>query len=104
MLSQHIGHYLTIKQILDEKNNLSIVEKIDQLKNLIKCMRNKIDIIDSVNNMKKAVNNNAENLNNKSNIINKYLKFFYFVADECSENLITLIKNNDNDYQIISNI
>lgn len=48
LLSQSIGHFLTIKQILDDKNNFSIVEKINQLKNLIKCMKKKIAIIQKV--------------------------------------------------------
>jgi hypothetical protein len=48
LLSQSIGHFLTIKQILDDKNNFSIVEKINQLKNLIKCMKKKITIIQKV--------------------------------------------------------
>ncbi len=48
LLSHSIGHFLTIKQIKDEKNNLSIIDKINQLSNLVKCMKKKIRIIESV--------------------------------------------------------
>jgi hypothetical protein len=44
---------LSIKQILDEKNNFSIVEKTNQMKNLIKCMRKKIYIIENVDRKRK---------------------------------------------------
>jgi len=53
LLSQSIGHYLTIKQIKDEKNNFSIIEKINQLSNLVKCMKKKIRIICMVENERK---------------------------------------------------
>ena len=53
LLSQSIGHYLTIKQIKDEKNNFSVIEKINQLKNLIKCMKNKIRIVEGVERKRK---------------------------------------------------
>jgi hypothetical protein len=54
-MSHSIGHHLTIKQVLDEKNNFSIVEKINQLKNLIKCMKNKIYIVENVEKRKKQL-------------------------------------------------
>ena len=38
---------------MDEKNNFSIVEKINELKNLIKCMKKKIYLIDMVDKNKK---------------------------------------------------
>jgi hypothetical protein len=55
LMSHSIGHHLSIKQILDEKNNFSIVEKINQLKNLIKCMKNKIHIIENVEKKRKQL-------------------------------------------------
>jgi hypothetical protein len=70
LLSNSIGHYLTLKQIRDEKNNLSIVEKINELKNLIRCMKNKIRIIHGVEtqrNANKIVNGLNLNKNNNNN-------------------------------------
>lgn len=61
-----MGHYLTIKQIDDEKNNFSIVEKINQLSNLIKCMKKKISIIEKVERRKKQEKNIKNNLENSS--------------------------------------
>jgi hypothetical protein len=61
-----VGHYLTIKQIDDEKNNFSIVEKINQLSNLIKCMKKKISIIEKVERRKKQEKNIKNNLENSS--------------------------------------
>lgn len=48
LLSQSVGHYLSIKQIIENKNNFSLVEKIEHLKRLKRCMRNKIRIINKV--------------------------------------------------------
>ena len=53
LLSHSIGYHLTIKQIKEEKNNFSIVEKINQLNNLIKCMKNKISTIEKVERRRK---------------------------------------------------
>ncbi len=53
LLSQSIGHFLNIKQIMDDKNNFSIVDKINQLKNLIKCMKKKIALIQKVERRRK---------------------------------------------------
>jgi hypothetical protein len=74
LLSQSIGHYLQIKQIKDEKNNFSIIEKINQLKNLILCMQNKIKIIENVERsrrLKKIQNNNLENGSESSSLNNE---------------------------------
>lgn len=54
LLSHSIGHHLTIRQIKDDKNNFSIVEKINQLNNLVKCMKKKIKIIEKVEQKKKS--------------------------------------------------
>jgi hypothetical protein len=53
LLSHSIGHHLTIRQIKDEKNNFSIVEKINQLNNLMKCMKKKLKIIERAESKKK---------------------------------------------------
>jgi hypothetical protein len=74
LLSQSIGYYLNIKQILDVKNNLSIVEKINQLKNLIKCMRNKIETVEKVERKKKQMKGLFNN-RNIGKIINNNLIF-----------------------------
>jgi hypothetical protein len=64
LLSHSIGHHLTIRQIKDEKNNFSIVEKINQLNNLIKCMKKKQKIIERVESKKK--NNKLQEIINTS--------------------------------------
>jgi hypothetical protein len=61
-----VGHYLTIKQIDDEKNNFSIVEKINQLSNLVKCMKKKINIIEKVERRKIQEKNKQDNFENSS--------------------------------------
>jgi hypothetical protein len=71
-LSQSIGHYLAIKQILDDKNNFSIVEKINQLRNLMKCMKKKINIIEKVERKRKQKVITNINLNS-SDLVNKDL-------------------------------
>lgn len=53
LLSLSMGHHLNIKQIMDDKNNFSILEKIDQLKNLIECMKKKLQFIERVENKRK---------------------------------------------------
>ncbi len=53
LLSRCIGQHSTMKQIMDDKNNFSIVEKIDQLKNLVKCLERKYEIIEKVENKRK---------------------------------------------------
>jgi hypothetical protein len=73
LLSHSIGHHLTIRQIKDEKNNFSIVEKINQLNNLIKCMKKKQKIIERVESKKKnnklqeIINTSQENINTEIN-------------------------------------
>lgn len=47
-LSNSIGPHLTIKQITDSNNHLTVSEKIDELKNLISCMKKKLEIFDIV--------------------------------------------------------
>lgn len=83
LLSQSIGHYLTLKQIGDPKNNLTIVEKIEQLKRLIKSMTNKLRIIDKVEQRRKE----DKLLQRKTNHSNEI---------ELSEiNTITILKKED---------
>lgn len=65
LLSQSIGHYLTIKQIKDEKNNFTIPEKINQLRNLVNCMKNKIRIIQAVERKRKIATHKDDNLSVK---------------------------------------
>ncbi len=48
LLSIKIDHHLTIKQILDEKNNFSICEKIEHLEELVVCMRKKLELIERI--------------------------------------------------------
>ena len=48
LLSMKIDQHLTIKQILDEKNNFSISEKIEHLENLVVCMRKKLELIERI--------------------------------------------------------
>lgn len=48
LLSNSIGRYLTIKQIIDTKNNLTLPEQIEELTNLVNCMKKKIEIIEEI--------------------------------------------------------
>lgn len=48
LLSMKIDQHLNIKQILDEKNNFSISEKIEHLENLVVCMRKKLELIERI--------------------------------------------------------
>jgi hypothetical protein len=81
LLSHSICHHLSIKQILDENNNFSIVEKINQMKNLIKCMRNKIYIIENVDRKRKTLKN---------------------IKLSESSYTLTLKKNNDDTFELIA--
>jgi len=53
LLSRCIGQHLNIKQIIDDKNNFSITEKIDHLKNLIKCLERKNNFIEKIEDKRK---------------------------------------------------
>ena len=86
LLSQSIGHFLTIKQLKDPKNNLSIVEKINGLKNLISCMNKKLRIIKEVEVLR--------NLNGKSFLSNEHS-----ISNE-EENNVMDIENIDNLWEI----
>jgi hypothetical protein len=81
LISHSIGHYLTVKQVLDEKNNFSIVEKINQLKNLIRCMKNKVHIIENVERKKKQLKILQSNL-----FLNKESKDFTLILRKGEDN------------------
>lgn len=46
--SSVIGHYMTLKQIQSEMNNLSLIRKIEECQNLIECMNRKISLINEL--------------------------------------------------------
>lgn len=85
-----------MKQIQDEKNNFSIVEKINQLKNLIKCMKNKVYIIERVEMKRKQ----AKALINGNGTCNSIL----IVLDGNNASMrtfnIVLKRNDENDYEM----
>ena len=80
LLSNSIGRHLTIKQVMDAKNNLTIQEKIEELTNLVNCMNKKIEIIEQIELNKKR---KREENNNKEN---KEVFFSIFVKKKINEN------------------
>ena len=59
-----IGRYMTIEQIRDKKNNLTTLEQIGELQNLVKCMKKKLEIIRLLN-LKRKRNDQCDKEDNE---------------------------------------
>jgi hypothetical protein len=58
LLSIKVDRHLSIKQILDEKNNFSICEKIEHLEELVIYMRKKLDLIERIEKKRNLISKN----------------------------------------------
>ena len=77
LLSNSIGRYLTIKQIMDTKNNLTVPEQIEELTNLVNCMKKKIEIIEEIQLNKKRKRDDKEITINVKKVKNEQGELHY---------------------------
>ena len=87
-----IGRYMTIEQIKDNKNNLTTLEKIGELKNLVKCMKKKLEIIETNLQRKRERDNKYDNNYNTND--NEYNERFVINVKK-----VAVQKNDCIDYE-----